>query len=246
MSDPKDKTLGIVLTSVPINDRSQLVHFYTEEFGRVTCRVTIASRGRQANRLRSMMTPMTLLEMVLGGKPTEPIRTLMEADILQSPYLLTLTHPDKSAQCLYMAELIVHTVREEERNTRLWDYLTGSLSILEHCESGWANFHLVFTCGLIHQLGFSIDTSDYTSGCCFDLKEALFTRQAIPHGYYFNAESTKWFKLALETQYDTMHELRLTHDQRGALLDMLLAFLGAQIPEMGQLRSVEVLKTLFN
>ena len=246
MSELKDKTLGIVLTTVPINDRTQLVHFYTEEFGRVTCRVPVATRGKQANRLRSMMTPMTLLEMVLGGKPTEQVRTLVDADILQSPYLLTLNRPDKAAQCLYMAELIVHTVREEEHNARLWDYLTGSLGVLEHCEEGWANFHLVFTCGLTHMLGFSIDTSEYSPGCCFDLKEATFTHQIIAHPYHFNAESAKWFRLIFETHYDTMHELNLTHAQRSALLDMLLAFLGSQIPEMGQLRSVEVLKTLFS
>lgn len=244
MDTRNDKTMGIVLTTVTINDRTQLVHLYTEARGRVTCRIALTSRGKQAARLRNMMTPLTLLEVVLSGRPNDAIHSIAEAHILQSPYMLTLQHPDKSAQCLYMAELIAHTVREEERNDRLWNYLTGSLSILENCDEGWEKFHLVFTCGLIGMLGFSIDTEEYCPGCCFDLVEACFTRSLITHPYYFNPVSAEWFCRIFQTRYDTMKDLAITPEQRAALLDMLLAFLAQQIPEMGQLRSVEVLKSI--
>lgn len=245
MDNLKDKTLGMVLTTVALNDKAQLVHLYTQLFGRVTCRVPLISRGKQASRLRNMMTPMTVLELVLGGRPSDPIRSITEANIIQSPYLLTISHPEKSAQCLYMAELISHTIREMEPNERLWTFLSGSLDILENCESGWANFHLIFTCGLIYQLGFGIDTDSYTEGCCFDLREGEFTKMRIPHPYYLNAESAKWFCRLFDTQYDRMHELEFNREQRAALLDMLLAFLVQQVPEMGQIRSIDVLKTLF-
>lgn len=246
MTASDDKTLGIVLTTVKLNDHTQLVHFYTQSKGRVTCRVPLASRGKRASQLRNMITPMSVLELVLGGHPSDAIRPIAEARIVQSPYLLTLDHPDKSAQCLYMAELVAHTIREEEAEPRLWNYLTASLEVLEHCEAGWENFHLVFTCGLTRLLGFSVDTSLYTPGCCFDMIEGTFTTGLIPHAYYFNAESSKWFCRMVETQYDTMHQLSFSPNQRAAMLDMLLAFLAQQIPEMGQLRSVDVLKTLFN
>lgn len=246
MNNNTDKTRAIVLTSVPINDRSQLVHFYTESQGRVTCRVPLATRGKKAQQLRTMMTPMTILELVLKGRPTDPIRTIAEAQVLQSPYMLTLTHPDKASQCIYIAELIAHTVREEEANPRLWQYISASLEVLENCEAGWANFHLIFTNGLTQLLGFSIDTEEYHEGCRLDLIEGCFTSQPIYHPYYLNEVSAKWFFKLLETRYDTMHELKLNRSERAALLDMQLAFLGQHIPEMGHLKSVEVLKTLFD
>ncbi len=245
MASSDDKILGIVLTTVRLNDHSQLVHFYTQSKGRVTCRIPVASRGKRAGQLRNMMTPMTVLEMVLGGRPSDAIRSIVEARILQSPYMLTIDHPDKSAQCLYMAELVAHIVRQEEADPRLWNYLTASLDVLENCDDGWANFHLVFTCGLISLLGFSVDMSLYSPGCCFDMIEGVFTTGVIGHPYYFNAESALWFCRMFEAQYDTMQQLNFSQRQRAAMLDMLLAFLGQQIPEMGQLRSVEVLKTLF-
>ena len=245
MANEIDKTQAIVLSTVPINDHSQFVHLYTEQYGRMTCRIPLASKGKRANRLRTMMTPMTVLDLVLKGNPSDDIRSIGEAQIVQSPYMLTLSHPDKSAQCLYMAELIAHTVREEEANPRLWDYILASLTILEQCEAGWANFHLIFTCGLIAQLGFSVDTSNYEQGCRFDLVEGIFTTNPILHPYYLNEESARWFCKLFDTHYDTMQQLDVNRAGRDYLLDTLLIFLGQHIPEMGRLKSVDVLKSLF-
>ncbi len=244
MDTPNDKTLGIVLTTIALNDHTQLVHLYTQTFGRITCRVPLVSRGRNASRLRNMMTPTMVLQMVLGGPSNKHIRTISEAQIVQSPYMLSMMHPDKTAQCIYIAELIEHTVREEEANSRLWDYLTGSLAVLENNDDRCANFHLIFTCGLIEHLGFSIDTEDYTPGSCFDLREGCFTNAPILHPYYLNAESASWFCKLFESRYDDMHLLSFNHDQRNALLGMLIAFLKQQIPEMGELRSIEILQSL--
>ena len=246
MTTRTDKTQAIVLTCIPLNDHAQLVHFYTQMYGRVTCRVPLASRGKKAGQMRTMMTPMTVLDLVLGGKPNDEIRMISEAQVVQSPYLLTIRHPDKAAQCLYMAELIAHTVREVEANPRLWQFITGSLRVLEECEAGWANFHLVFTSGLTSQLGFSVDTDAYEPGMRLDLTEGTFTSGPIYHPYYLNEESARWFCRLLDTTYDTMQALQLRRDERAALLDMQLAFLGQHIPEMGRLKSLEVLKSLFD
>lgn len=245
MATKSDKTRAIVLTSITVNERTQLVHFYTEMFGRVTCRVSQVSRGKKANHTRTMTTPMTMLDLVLTGNPKDEIRQIGEAQILHSPYMLSLSDPTKGAQCLYMAELLHHTVRELEPNPRLWQYISGSLEILENCEAGSANFHLIFTAGLCGQLGFSIDTNDYEPGCQFDMIEGQFTTATILHPFYLNATSAAWFCKMIDTRFDEMEQLKLNHQQRAALLDMQLAFLGQHIPEMGQLKSVEVLKSLF-
>lgn len=246
MATKNDKTRGIVLTTTPSNERTQLVRFYTEEFGRVTCRIPLLNRGKKANQMRTMMTPMTMLELVLTGNPNDEIRQIGEAQVLQSPYLLTLSHPAKGAQCLYMAELLSRTVREMEPNARLWQYVSGCLEILQNCETGWANFHLLFTSGLCSQLGFCIDTESYQPGCKFDLIEGEFTNATILHPYYLNPLSASWFCRLLETRFDEMDQLQLNRQERAALLDMQLAFLGQHIPEMGRLKSVDVLKSLFD
>lgn len=204
--------------------------------------------------MRQLFTPMTALDLVLTGHHGASPGTVAAGDILQiqevgivrSPYLMTLEHPDKATLCLYMAELIDHTVREVEANPRLWQYVMGSLEVLEQLEQGWANFHLVFTCGLMRQLGFSIDPDGYCPGDWFDLQEGAFSPGPISHPYYLNAESARWFHRLLQLDYRTLGSMALNRIQRAALLDMILAFLSHHIPEMGTLRSVDVLRSLFD
>lgn len=253
MATLNDKTLGIVLSTIPVNDHWQFVHIYTKEMGRITCRIPQHTRGKQASQMRNLLAPLTLLDLVLtdlkGSAPhagtAEKILQIKEVQLISSPYLLTMSHPDKASQCLYMAELIDHTVREIEPNPYLWQFLTGSMEILENLEEDWANFHLVFTNGLTRQLGFSIDPDQYQPGYLLDLKEGLFTPGPIHHPIYLNAESAKWYHRLLRLDYSTLGSLPLNRQQRAALLDMELAFLNQHIPEMGTLRSIDVVKSLF-
>lgn len=253
MTTLKDKTPGIVLSSIPINDHWQFVHIYTERLGRITCRVPLASRGRRASQMRQTFTPMTMLDLVLSGfrgalpntTTASEILQIQELSIVRSPYYMTLSHPEKATQCLFMAELIDHTVREVEANAQLWQFITGSLEILESLDRDWANFHLVFICGLARQLGFYIAPEGYMPGQQLDLLEVAFTSEPIPHPYYLNAESAHWFHHLLLLDYSTLGNIKLNRLQRAALLDMALAFLNLHIPEMGKLHSVEVLRTLF-
>ena len=243
LNDNSNKTAAIVLCTVPISDHAQLVHLYTQQRGRITCRVPLPTRGKNASRMRTMMTPMTLLQMVLKPGHGE-ILQIAEAEIVRSPYMLTLSHPDKAAQCLYIAELTHHVVRplEQQPDPQLWHFLLHSLDVLENAESGWANFHLVFTCQLISQLGFSIDPEGYQPGNLFDMTEGAFTTGPIYHPYYLTANSAHWLHLMLLTSYENMAELTLTREQRNAMLDILLAFLQHHLPEMGKLKTTEVLK----
>lgn len=254
MANITDKTLGIVLNTIPINDHTQFVHIYTEMLGKITCRVPLTTHGKRATQLRTMLTPMTMLDLVLSGiNDTSPnvtssnsILQIKEANIVSSPYMWTLAQPEKLTQCLFMAELINHTVREIEANTALWQFITGSLGVLENTDQDSANFHLVFTIGLIRQLGFSIDANGYVPGLLFDMIEGAFTPGPIYHPIYLNQESAKWFHKLLILDYRNMGSLQLNRLQRAALLDMELAFLNQHIPEMGTIRSIEVLKTVFD
>ncbi len=192
-----------------------------------------------------MMTPMTLIQIVLKPGHGE-ILQIAEAEVVRSPYMLTLTHPDKAAQCLYIAELTHHVVRplEQQPDPQLWRFLLHSLDILENTESGWANFHLVFTCQLISQLGFSIDPEGYQPGYLFDMTEGAFTAGPIFHPYYLTATSAQWLHRVLLTSYEDMASLPLNQDGRNIMLDILLAFIKQHIPEVGELKSVEVLRSL--
>lgn len=239
-------TEGIVLSLIPYNDHTQLVHIYTERYGKLTYRCPL-SRSKKNGPLRTAMAPMTLVELTVRQDPRKvDLLQLNEVQVLLSPYLLAMSDPGATAQCLYLAELIDHSVREVEQNKPLWSFLRQGLELLATSPAGQANFHLIFTLRLCQLLGFHIDDEEYSAGMLFDISEGRFTIQQIYHPYFLTAESAAWLHLLLQTDFATMEQLRLTRQQRSTLLDMLLLFMQMHIPEMGQLKSIEVLKELFN
>lgn len=239
-----EKTLGVVLTSIPHNDRTQFLHVYTERFGKVTYRVKIAvGRRRAAERLAQ--APLTLLEMEVQHIPTQQIQNLGETRILQSPYEASMAEPGKMAQCMFLAELLDKSIVEVEPNPELFEFVRKSIELLALSEGSSANFHLAFVMRLCHLLGFQINTEHYQPGMQFDIHEGVFTDQPIPHPYYLNAESSRYLYEGLQMSYADLTQLSLSREQRNYWLDTLLLYLKAHLPEMGELRSLAVLKELF-
>lgn len=239
-----EKTNGIVLCLVPYNDRLQFAHIYTERFGKISCQVKI-SRNRRGGSLQSKYAPLTLLELELERKGSQEIFTILESTILHSPYSQAYASPEKSAQCLFLAELTDKTILETSPDPQIWNFLRNSIELFLIAEAGAANFHLVFTMKLCHLLGFSISDENYEEGMQFDIREGIFTREIITHPLYLNAESSLWLHRLLNTSFAELDRLQLNHNQRSALLEMILAFIRIHLPNSAELKSIEVLKSLF-
>lgn len=193
-----------------------------------------------------LYAPLSVLDLVLEGHSNHDILKIAEAQLLQSPYMLSMADPGKTAQCLYMAELLDKTIGEiGEPNPKLWSFISQSIELLELMQEGSANFHLVFTTRLCHLIGFHVDNSTYREGMQFDISEGVYTALPIYHAYYLTPESASWLHKLLGTGFSNLADLQLSREQRNVLLDMMLTFLNIHMPEMGTLRSVDVLKELF-
>jgi len=239
-----DKTAGIILSTVPYDDHTSFLHIYTERFGKVTYRAPLRRTKRQAAE-RMMLAPMTVLAMEVEHHPGNDIQKIREMHMLSSPYAFIMNHPIKAAQCLFMAELLDKTIREEESNPGLFRFIRQSIELLELTEAGCANFHLIFFIRLCHLLGFCIDRDTYSDGARFDISEGVFTLAPINHPFYLTAESAYHFHRMLQVGFSDMQQVALNREQRNRLTDMLLLFLKIHLPEMGEIRSTEVLKELF-
>lgn len=241
-----DKTKGVVLGSVLYNDHTRFVHIYTEKFGKMSYKIsTSVKRSKKSQQQKLMFSPMSLLELDVKHSEASEIHQIKDATLLSSPLALGSGDPTKYAQCLYIAELLDRSIREIERNPKLWDFIVNSIDILYLMDGDTDNFHLLFTAKLLIPLGFSIDTTEYTKGMQFDMIEGLFSSGSINHGYYLNSVSAEYLYKLLSSDFDRLGEIELSHNERHIMLDILLAYLKLHIPEIGDLKSLEVLKALY-
>lgn len=241
-----DKTLGIVLGTVPYNDNTQFVHIYTERFGKVTYKTsTPKAHSKKAQQRKLVFQPMTLLELNVQHSESKDLQQIQEAEIILSPLSYASNDAVKYSQCLYIAELLDKSIREIEQNQTLWDYIYHSVEIFSITDLDTSNFHLLFTAKLWIPLGFGIDESIYKPGMFFDMNEGKFTSEKIEHAYYLNSISAEYLFRLLSSDFTNFCELSLNTKERNIMLDILITYHKLHFPEIGELNSIDILKDMF-
>jgi DNA repair protein RecO (recombination protein O) len=173
------------------------------------------------------------------------------------PIASLLTDPSKLAIALFIAEFLYHALKDEQTNTPLFDYIRSSIEWLDNRQDHYANFHLVFLIHLSRFLGFFPNLSKEErskegsneirgEGVYFDLRAATFCTTPPPHHDYLMPEEAGHIALIMRMDYATMHLFRLTRAERNRILEIVEHYYRLHLPAFPELRSLPVLRELFD
>lgn len=237
------KTKGIVLKIVKYNDRSNIVDLYTSEFGRCAALVNL-SKSPKSKVKSNLFQPLALLDLNLSKTNKASlfrIKDVKPVHVFNSiPF-----HPFKSSIAFYIAEFLCFALKDEEENFSLFTYIESSLVWFDASPSSCANFHLVFLMRLSLFLGVYPNYEDYHPGQYFDLLAACFTSTKPYHANYLSAEESAAIVNLMRMNYETMHLFKFSRQDRSRVLEILNEFYKIHIPNFTDLKSLDVLKDLF-
>lgn len=239
------KIKGIVLRTLKYSDTSIIVDMYTEESGRASFLVAIP-RSKKASVKSVLFQPLSFLELEVDCRPTVTLHRVKEA---KSFYLFSSIpyHPYKSAMALYLSEFLYRAIREEAENRPLFAYLQHSITWLDACADGFANFHLVFLMRLSRFLGLYPNLDDYHEGDYFDLLNASFTSVCPQsHAFYIQPAEAARLRLLMRMNYDTMHLFAMNREERSRCLTIINDYYSLHLPDFPALKSLDVLKEMFD
>ena len=208
-------TRAIVLNNLRYGDSSLIVHLYTESMGRQTVFVKGAFSKKSQTRA-AMFQPLHLLELDLHYRANRQMQRISNVHIHRFqgiPY-----DPVKSCIALFIAEILCKTLKEEEANPDLFNFLHHAVQILDLNESGTANFHIVFLGHFSRYLGF-YPANEITS-------------------------DTAW-ALIFGTPFERLDSLQLNHHQRNFLTEHLLNYYATHVENFGKMKSFAVLQNIF-
>ncbi|TDQ33079.1 DNA replication and repair protein RecO [Zeaxanthinibacter enoshimensis] len=245
LSDPKTMqvtTKAIVLSSLKYGDSSLIVKAFTESDGLKTYLLKGVLSSRKAKIKAAYFQPLMQLEIVAYHKNKGTLEHLKEVHVAY-PYESLHTRMDKSAICQFLAEVLVHSLQEEEENVPLFNYLQASLQWLDTHEQA-ANFHLLFLLELSRYLGFYPDTTadEYPY---FDLVEGLFLRDATGN-LLLSGDELSHFKALLGINFDALPEIKLTKTERKDLLQILLQYFEIHLHGFRKPKSLAILNEVFS
>jgi DNA repair protein RecO (recombination protein O) len=239
-----EKTQGIVLGLVPYNDKTSFAHIYTARFGRVSYSVPV-SRLKRAKLPRSLFAPLNVLELEVKHTPGRDVQNIVEAR-LAAPHYGIHTDPVKNAVAYFLAEMVSRTVREQEENPALYEYLADAVELFDLIEAGKANFHLVFLARLFGFIGIRIDDESYRDGYWFDLQEGVFAPNPPYHPYHLTPAESRLLHTCLGITFTTLADYSFARAERKVLLNHFITYVRLHLPDLKELRTLEILSELFD
>ena len=236
------RSQAIVLHQIPYSDAYAVVHLYTKEFGR---QPYLLSRNHKNSRLRqSLFQPLSIIEYEADHKGSRELQRIREARSLYA-FSGIPVDPVKNAIALFLSEVLFRALEERESNPALFDYLMQSVQILDLCQQGTANFHLVFLIKLTRYLGFYPNVEDNAPGWYFDLLAGTFCELRPLHDAWLSPEDAQGFAVLLRINFENMPAFRYDRHQRQRILRQTLDYYRLHLSDFPRIKSLEVLQDLF-
>jgi DNA repair protein RecO (recombination protein O) len=237
------KTKGLVLRSVKYGEGALIVDMLTEKVGRVSFLVRL-SKSQKGKMRKQYFMPLTLVDMDFDYRVKASLQRLRDIHIWLPLSSLAL-HPYKLSIGLFLAEFLCHATRDEHDNEALFQFVTFSMQWLDGVERDFSNFHLVFMMRLSRFIGFFPNVEQANEGGYFDLINGCFTDRIPDHAHFLIPEEAGKISLLLRLNYKTMHLCAMSRVERNRCTEVILEYYRLHVPGFPQLKSLDVLKTLF-
>jgi DNA repair protein RecO (recombination protein O) len=224
------KTRGIALGYVRYRETSIIAKIYTEMFGIQSYIVNgVRSNKSKTNRI-ALFQPLTLLDMVVYHKKKDDTVHRISEMKCYAPFNSVPYDVAKSSLALFVTEILGKTLREEEANEPLFEFLEHSILYLDVADRGYENFHIQFLMQFASFLGFGIEGMNE------------FNQELRQNHYPLNDDKVE--EQACMNLLGNGYGVSVTLDRRRrtAILEKIIFFYKIHMDNLGEIRSLDVLK----
>jgi DNA repair protein RecO (recombination protein O) len=239
-----EKASGILLHTTNYSDSSVIVKVYSSRFGLQSYMVS-GVHGKRTKNKASVLQPMNIVEFIATGGEKSKMKRITEIGLLH-PYTSIPYDITKSTIVMFLNELLFRSLKDDEPNGDLFEYLKNALLILDLRPEGYSNFHLCFALQLSRFLGFYPRGNYSPDHTWFDLRDGTFVASRPSHALCMENEDSRLFDLLLHTNFEDMDQLNISRGQRKKLLRNIVFFYRLHIPSFGEMRSTEVLEEIIS
>ena len=237
------KTSGIVIKSTRYSESSSITKIYTRTHGMLS--FIIQGVFSKSSRIKpSLLQPLQLLELDFYYKENQNLMRIKEA---RSLHRLNQMHfdPKRSTIVIVCAELIYKSIREEEKNEEMYDFLVQSIVTLDETDKNLVNFLLFFLLHFSKFLGF-FPTNTYSAETpVFSLYDGIFRPHAPLHISMIEPPDSELLGRLIECEADQFDSLQIPRQNRHRLIDNMIDYYKIHVAGFEKLNSYEVLKSMY-
>lgn len=237
------KTKAIVLNHLKYGDTSLVTTIYCEALGRKSFLIQGVYK-KKTKFHATFFQPFTLLDLEVDINPKRELQRIKEI-ALDHPFHSIPFDAVKSALTIFLAEILYKTIKEEEPNPPLFEYLYHAIQLLDIKDSGIANFHLVFLINLTRYLGFYPENNYSEINEVFDPVNGKFFPALSHHGIEMQKQLSLWMSKLINLNFESLELLPMNHNTRNQLLKLIIEFYNLHLGGLSNVKSLPVLQSVF-
>ncbi|MFC4871478.1 DNA repair protein RecO [Negadavirga shengliensis] len=222
------KTKGIVVNYIKYRDSSIITRVFTCELGMKTYIVN-GVRSPKSKTKMAHYQPLTLLDLVVYEKESASINRIAEAKLAHAFQRIPFDFY-RSGIAMFMGEVLSKVVYDDYQNESLFDFLWSTICLLDSKDYHRSTFILAFLSKASRFLGFEPEGSADFFGQLPQDNAGLDFRLKVTH-------MDQLMEMGFECR-------KIPQDIRKALLDDWLLFYKVHIESFGDLKSIQILRSL--
>ncbi len=235
-----EKTRGIFLHYINYTDSSVIARVYTEKFGQQSYIISGVRSKKSATRI-NVFQPLFLLDMEVYHKDGRGLQRMKNARLAE-PFSQLPYDIRKSSQAIFLAELLMKCLKEEEGNPKLFEFLYHACCLLDLANEGANNFLISFLFRLTRFLGVEPQAPPAGNYRYFDLISGTFKEREPVHHQYMDVETTRKFAELFSYDFSELDKLSYRNSHRTDLLHHLIDYYKIHLDISGEIKSLDVLK----
>lgn len=228
---------AIVLQAIRRGDNQFIVKLFTRQNGLVTAAARVGKSATSGVKVAHIQ-PLSDIRIQLLVKQNREIQQLTEAFCENNRNGIS-TSMHKLGIAQFMNELLLKSMREQQPNAHLFEFVETCLNYLGDSEDGYINLHLYFLVELTRYLGFEPQNNYSNTNCYFDCRNGNFSPVVLAFPLGLSADESVLFSQFLKI--NPLHT-SFSNQQRRQLLEIMVAYYRFHIPGFTDVRSLEVLK----
>lgn len=233
---------GVILKTQSYTDSQKIVCVFSKERGYLflISPSFIFKRNNSRTAVCMQIAEIELYENVRGGlhklKNLSPL--VNNAAVYLNVYKMNIA--------LLWSEILNLLLRKEPKNEALFDFIRYSVEYLNTTEGDVANFNLFFLYRLVALLGFRINTESYSEGALFDINDGNFVAPGSGASSISGPNAAKAIYRLCTCKVEDLQGIPLDRQSRSILLDIVLLFFSVHLNLDFNVKSIQVLRDIFN
>lgn len=230
----------IILKIVSYSESKKIIHAFSLETGYLSFITPAYLTRKKENGVH----PMQVVEIEFFRNENGGLHRLKSATpLVHTPDIYFDIY--KMNIALLWSEILTLTLRNEQKNEELFNFMVKSVEYLNNSRDDIANFNLYFLYRMIAFIGFRIQTESYVEGYAFHIQEGVFCPADTPRAYATGPNTARAIFTLCTCPLNELKEFPLNRQSRALLLDNFLFFLGTHLNTDLNVKSIQIIREVF-